>query len=101
MNRVAVIHLAILAGNDQEYGYDADAARQGLRNVDPDYDWEPELLQLELEHGYRTMGPKPLQPYSRVSLAGVDGLLKDFYEDYITGRVSQHNSLIDLFVSKD
>jgi hypothetical protein len=58
INRQAIIATAVEAANDSEWGYEAEEARDRLNDIDPDYDWGPELLQYELEHGYRQMGPR-------------------------------------------
>lgn len=57
INRKDIISLAVEAGNDMEWGYDPEWVRERLNGLDPDYDWEPELFEYELEEGYRTMGP--------------------------------------------
>ena len=96
MNRAAIINLAILAGNDMEEGYDPDVARQGLREVDPDYDWEPELFQMELECGYRIMGPRPLMHGYRGGVKGLDAMIAEVYVSHVMENVERGNLLFDM-----
>jgi hypothetical protein len=76
IKKEAVIRLAIAAANDSEWGYNSAVALEYLKEIDPDYDWEPELFQAELEAGYREMGPR--LPPSEMELA-----MLEMYEPYV------------------
>jgi hypothetical protein len=64
--RQALVQLAMRAATDSEWGYESDDALAELRRLDADYDWEPELLQAELEAGHRRMGPHPYRPLDQL-----------------------------------
>lgn len=89
IDRRGCIRAATHAANDSEWGYDAEMARDYLNSIDPDYDWESELLQYELEEGHRTMGPYP--PPSEESK-----LLMEMYLPVILDQLKT-NPLLKLF----
>jgi hypothetical protein len=91
MNRKAIIDLAMEAANDYEWGYFSSDALDHLREVDPDYDWEAELLQAELEAGHRTMGPSlPPRPDPMADY------LRSIYEPLLVQLVEQDATFIKL-----
>jgi hypothetical protein len=95
MNRLAMIETAMEAANDSEWGYTPGDALYALREMDPDYDWEPELLQAELEAGHREMGPqrppteqelalrRMYEPMLLKLLDGDSALLRTIARDYV------------------
>ena len=84
MNRKAIIEVAIQAATDSEWGYESYAALEHLEDIDPDYDWDQELFQAELENGHRTMGPR--QPPRPDPFAAV---LRDIYLEAALERLKQ------------
>lgn len=58
IDRKAILRVAMEAATHDEWGYDSAAALEWATEIDPDYAWEMDLLQAELEAGHRTMGPR-------------------------------------------
>ena len=95
INIKAIIRTAINAAAAEDY-YDAGFALDTLKDIDPDRDWDYELFEMELEMGYRTMGPrKPssaenravMEMYGREMLRILEGepvLFKQFKKDGFT-----------------
>lgn len=96
MNRRAIIEVAIKAATDREYDdYFSDEALDYLRDIDPEYDWDYELFQAELENGKREMGPVPPRvPGTGISLDQATAALKAVFLPSVLERLEAESAFL-------